>query len=38
MNNKITINKEFDLNYNIDFVKINIKKLSSVPLTFFQSS
>ena len=27
MNNKITINKEFDLNYNIDFVKINIKKL-----------
>lgn len=26
-NNKITINKEFDLNYNIDFVKLNIKKL-----------
>jgi len=26
-NNKITINKEFDLKYNIDFVKINIKKL-----------
>ena len=26
-NNKITINKEFDLNFNIDFIKINIKKL-----------
>ena len=26
-NNKITINKEFDLKYNIDLVKINIKKL-----------
>jgi hypothetical protein len=26
-NNKITINKEFDLNYNIDVVKFNIKKL-----------
>jgi hypothetical protein len=26
-NNNITINKEFDLNYNIDVVKFNIKKL-----------
>jgi|688.fasta_scaffold396025_2 hypothetical protein len=26
-NNKITINKEFDLKYNIDVVKLNIKKL-----------
>ena len=26
-NNKITINKEFDLNYSIDQIKLNIKKL-----------
>jgi len=26
-NNKITINKEFDLKYHIDVVKLNIKKL-----------
>jgi hypothetical protein len=26
-NNKITINKEFDLNYNIDQIKLNVKKL-----------